>query len=111
MNDKIPLTETYAGLRTAEAFFEIKKSCKAMVDFINGHKGWTVFGWYHNKRGFINENRSLAGNGDNDEENKIEGDITFHVVSLVPTDRNYLDPGLAEGLELKNMKFDVSTLG
>mmetsp|Transcript_14699 Transcript_14699/g.27638 ORF Transcript_14699/g.27638 Transcript_14699/m.27638 type:complete len:393 (-) Transcript_14699:1573-2751(-) len=108
MNDKIPHTETYAGLRTSEAFFEIRESCKAVVDFINRNKGWTVCGWY--KRGVIND-RTLAGNGDNDEENKIEGDITFHVVSLVPTDRNYLDHGLAEGLELKNMKFDVSTLG
>jgi hypothetical protein len=109
MTDKIPHTEMYAGLRTSEAFFQIRDSCKAVLDFVNRNKGWTVCGWY--KRGVIN-GRTLAGNGDNDEEeNKIEGDITFHVVRLLPTERKYLNQSLEEGLGLKKLKFDVSTLG
>ena len=56
MNDKIPNMEMYhASLRAAEAFFEIRESCKAMVDFINRYKGG------QSVVGMIREESSIIG--------------------------------------------------
>ena len=45
-----------------------------------------------------------------DLEGKVEGDYSFHIIRLVPTNRNHLDPNHAKGITMNVEKFDVNTL-
>ena len=86
-------------------------------DFVNNNGGWTIIGWY--KRGGIND-KSLVGEsaseinrngaGTNNDEVVGSGQLHFHIVELLPTNRRILDSNTPEGRRLHRMKYDVSNL-
>lgn len=54
------------------------------IDHGNDNDGWTVFGWY--RKGQIDD-KILTGM--EDDTNKMEGPVTAHVVSIIPTNANF----------------------
>ena len=82
-----------------------------VINHINVNDGWTVVGWY--RRGMINDRSLVTGQhpNDNDNDNQVDaGDAHYHVVSLIPTDRAFLDKSSPIGIVLSTKRFDVNTL-
>ena len=87
------------------------------IDFINDNGGFTVIGWY--KRGQITDksltsakpsNNTLNHNSNDEEIHVDAGDISYHIVSVYPTNRDFLDPSKSLFDRLKRKKFDVMAI-
>ena len=90
------------------------------VDLINENGGFTILGWY--KRGSMNdkgltnsgnENTNSNTNHNNNNESAVQvdaGDISLHIVNIIPTNRDFLDNTTALGGRLHNLKFDPTTI-
>ena len=92
------------------------ESIQGCIPLINDNDGFTVVGWY--KRGIIND-KSLISQDKNtvgysnttDTESQIDsGDISSHIVQIIPSNRDFLDPTTTLGRELSELKFDVSKI-
>ena len=86
-----------------------------MIDFVNYYGGWTVVGWY--KRGVINDKSLLDSTNNasnyqsNNDNNEVgSGNLGFHIVQLIPTDRSLLDNRSEYGRELESLKYNVSNI-
>ena len=99
--------------------YEAIENC---IELINDNGGFTVTGWY--KRGSINDKGLIAppssnnSNGTNNGPNSNynngpevvqvdASDISYHVVSIIPTERDFLDITTEYGLQLNALKFDA----
>ena len=98
------------------ALWDIEDAVDRVKDFVNNNGGWTIIGWY--KRGAIKD-KSLVGesasesnrNGaTNNDEVVGSGQLHFHIVELLPTNRRFLDSNTPEGRRLHRLKYDVSNL-
>ena len=96
-----------------DAFDQMILQTEECVDKINLNDGFTVIGWY--KRGSINDrgqqaNRDNGGNNgfnNNVEAAQIEGgEISYHIVEILPTNQDFLDENSTLGTELNELKFD-----
>ena len=100
INGEIPGTCKLYALQTTEAAIHLYETIDNCIDLINTNGGFTVTGWF--KRGFINDRRLLAPhnnnnngansnfNNNNNNEDMIQvgaGEISSHVVNLIPTNR------------------------
>ena len=94
--------QTFEGTNT---YMDLKDSIKDVVQFINDNGGFTILGWY--RRGIITD-KLMAGI--TEETYTTEGDITFHIVSVSPTNKNLLDPTHHLGVALRARQFSVNTL-
>jgi hypothetical protein len=107
----IPGTVAIRSLQHTDDFFHMKDKISDVVTHVNNNGGWTVIGWYC--RGMIND-RALMGvmqPNENETDNQVDaGDANYHFVSVLPTDRAYLDRNSDLGRQLVALKFDVSTL-
>ena len=57
--------------------------------------------------------RGVSGNlnNNNDEEMQVEyGEISYHIVNIIPTNLDFLDRNTHLGGQLCNLKFDVTTI-
>ena len=99
------------------ALWDIEDAVVRVKDYVNNNGGWTIIGWY--KRGAIKDkslvgesasegNRNLGSNGN--DEVVGSGQLNFHIVELLPTNRRFLDPNTCEGMHLHRLKYDVSNL-
>lgn len=101
-------------LQMTDEMFDIEDHLEDIIAHINNNEGFTIVGWY--KRGVINDKSLVAarGNGsnaNNDSGIQVDnGDVNFHITTIMPTDRNLLDIGTAKGRILRDMKYDVSQL-
>ena len=93
------------------------------IALINDNGGFTVTGWY--KRGSINDkgliappsssNSNNTNNGSNSNHNHnapevVQVDssaISYHVVSIIPHDRDFLDSTTELGRELNALQVDA----
>ena len=98
------------------ALWDIEDAVDAVKDLVNNNGGWTIIGWY--KRGAIKD-KSLVGEsasesnrngGNNNDEVVGSGQLHFHIVELLPTNRRFLDSNTREGRRLHGLKYDVSNL-
>ena len=123
LTDVIPGSVKLYMLQITNAYIEIIESITNCVNLINENGGFTVIGWY--KKGLINDKSMIAakhtgvgtvsGSNNNntnvDEDIQVEsGEISYHIVHIIPTNKDFLDPNTRLGLRLKGKKFDVSTI-
>ena len=94
--------QTFDG---TDVVLDLKASIKDVVKFINENGGFTILGWY--RRGIITD-KLMAGI--TEETYTTEGDITFHIVSISPTNKNLLDPTHTLGVALRARQFSVNSL-
>eukprot|EP00957_Ditylum_brightwellii_P210762 15365360-Ditylum_brightwellii.AAC.1 len=92
-------------------------TCAGVVQCVNDNGGWTVVGWY--KHGMIN-NCTLIGNsnstsGHNNNSNEDihvdNGEINYHVVEVLPTNRNFLTSETSLYQRLSGLKYHVQRIG
>ena len=108
-------------LQLTEASMNMSNSVEACVDLINNNGGFTVLGWY--KKGLINDkslmttqalsnNTTNSDNYNNDDQvQQVDlGDVSYHIVSISPTNHDFLDHSTELGIQLINLKFNVSTI-
>ena len=118
LDSYIPSSVKIRHLRMTEAYFELLDKINQVVDFINRNGGWTVVGWY--KRGVIND-RALVGssgntagnfsNNSNNEDVRVDnGEINYHVVEVLPSNRSIITPVTVLNNTLNEMKFSVQTI-
>ena len=95
-------------------YWELESAIGDVVEFVNDNGGWIVVGWY--KRGSIKEWSLIESSTSNNSSNSNEDDtvgsghLNFHVVELTPTNQQLLDRNTLLGVELNELKFDVSRL-
>ena len=102
------------------ALWDIEDAVERVQNHVNDNGGWTIIGWY--KRGAIkdkslvgesaiggNANNSTANNNNNDDV-VGSGQLNFHIVELLPTNRRFLDSNTIEGQALQELKYDVMNL-
>ena len=102
-------------INASEYTEEIKKAIKAVLKLVNEDGGWTIIGWY--RRGLVQDKAMINhvelsekiknSDGRVEGDGKTEGDVTYHVTSIIPSKREYLDPDTEEGKRLKDTKFDT----
>ena len=116
MNGYIPGSVKVSALRmssNSDVFFDLEDSIEGVIDYVNNNGGWTTIGWY--KRGVITDKTLVTSgvttNANNDSSEQVDaGQLTYHVIELLPTDREILDKHSEKGQELQKLKYDVSQL-
>ena len=79
----------------------------ACVNFINNHGGFTVIGWY--KRGLIDD-KSLITLNNGENEQVQSGEVSHHIVSIMPSDRSFLERRSPLHTALTTRKFNVNNM-
>ncbi len=117
----IPGTCKLYMLQVTEASMNMFNALENCIELINNHGGFTVIGWYKkgliNDKGLIapNESANVGGsnsssnyNNNNEERVQVDsGDCNYHVVSISPTNRAFLDNSTDLGKELNALKYKV----
>jgi hypothetical protein len=100
-------------LRMTDAYFQLLDDIQEVVTYINTKGGFTVSGWY--KRGLINDKTLVEGatptnnNNVNNENAQVEsGEINYHIVSIQPTNRAFLNTRTDLAQDLRARKFNTS---
>lgn len=107
-NGSIPIDVRSSQLQATNAAFEMEDAIIKTVEYINNNGGWTIIGWY--KRGIIND-QSMIGMTEDGEQQKVDsGTVHFHIVSLLPSNRDFLNNSSDLGKALDNIKFNVRTI-
>ena len=116
LNGPIPGSCKLYHLQISHAFYAMCDSMKSCINLINQNGGFTVVGWY--KRGVISDKslisqdkNTIGYNSTTEADAQIDsGEICYHIVQIIPSDRDFLDPTTTLGSELSDLKFDVSTI-
>jgi hypothetical protein len=94
-------------------FFDLKAKMNECIQFINNNGSFTTVGWY--KKGIINDKTLLqtnsnSGSSNNNvtETNTIDGEISHHVVEVVPTNRAFRDKSSALYTNLNEKKWETN---
>ena len=115
LNGVIPGSCKLYHLQVTAAFFAMCECMKNCIDLINENGGFTIVGWY--KRGvisdksLISQDKNTIGYNTTESDSQIDsGDICYHIVQIIPSNREFLDSTTTLGEELSGLKFDVSTI-
>ena len=109
LNNVIPGSVKLYMLQITDAYNVLLDAITNCINYINQNDGFTVIGWY--KKGVINDKGLLAskvgnvgtssGNHNNsasDEEIQVDaGEISYHIVHHIQTNRELLDPNTMNG--------------
>ena len=112
-------------LQVTEASMNMFNALENCAQLINSQGGFTVVGWY--KKGLINDkslivvqNINNGGNAaggnsntnqynNNNETVQVEsGDVSYHIISISPTNRDFFYETTQLSAQLKDLKFHVS---
>mmetsp|Transcript_3325 Transcript_3325/g.4653 ORF Transcript_3325/g.4653 Transcript_3325/m.4653 type:complete len:232 (-) Transcript_3325:137-832(-) len=107
MDKPIPPNTKVTSLEQTLASQTLEEAIENCVDFINENGGFQVTLWY--SRGEIND-QSLIGLNAQDNTQVDSGRINYHIVSLLPMDRNLLNHTSEYGQLLHQLKFDVGSI-
>ena len=97
-----------------EAYVRLMEAIDECIGYVNRNGGFTVVGWY--KRGVINNKTLVAGAGNNSNHNNSDkvqidaGEISYHIVQIIPTNRSFLRSGSLLQLGLNRRKFNVNEI-
>lgn len=114
LSDRIPSSTRVSQLQTTKQYYDVKKCIQNIVQHINDNGGWTIVGWY--KRGCIKDKSLLevanqSSNNQSSESTMVgAGQLNYHMVEILPTDRDFLDRRTTKGMELHTLKYQVSNL-
>lgn len=110
----IPPEVAPSSLQGTDIGLDIEDSIISQVDFVNDHDAFTIVGWC--KRGIIND-QALVSSGDpktpgngNGEGRVVADDVTTHVVQILPTNRNILEPGSSLSNAYRTLRYNVQLL-
>ena len=101
MNASFPqsaIATTFHG--THQHTNKLRRAVKDCMEYVNANGGWTVIGWY--RCGMVND-QILVGNPDillAADETTMFGDITHHIVQIIPTDADFKTNKSAKSLVL-----------
>ena len=106
-------------LQLTEAFIHMFEAMERCIQLINSNGGFTVVGWY--KRGVINDkslitarnlsNTSNAALNTTEEDLHVDsGEISYHIVHISPTNKDFLDDSKVLGVRLNALKYNVSAI-
>ena len=105
MTGPFPPNLELSALEHTEASYKLKQCMKECIELINDNEGFEVVLWY--SRGEIND-LSLTGMNTGQEAEKTDsGKLNYHVVSIRPLEKDFLDPNTFLGDILAATKFDV----
>lgn len=128
MRGKLPGTCKLYMLQMTNAGIGMYESIENCIQLINNNGGFTVTGWY--KRGSINDKGLIAPpstnsngttnnsgssnsnyNNNNAEVVQVDAsDISYHVISIIPTNRDFLDNTKDLAIQLNALKFDAANI-
>ena len=127
LNGDIPGSVKLYMLQLTQASMDMFISVEECINLINDNGGFTIVGWY--KRGVINDRtivnaraangnnggsggNAIASNNNNDDQQAQvdSGDISYHIVSITPTNQNFFDRLSVLGQQLHQLKYDVSEI-
>lgn len=117
LNGDIPGACKLYMLQLTQAEMNLLECIDDCINLINRNGGFTILGWY--KRGIINDkslmtnhsNNNSSRNSNNEQDTQVDsGDISYHIVQIVPTNRAFLDDTTPLGRELNEAKFDVNQI-
>ena len=90
-------------------FWDIEDCILNVLHLINSNGGWTVIGWY--KRGAITDKSLLEVPLSNVVSTQVAaGQINYHIVQMMPTNKSFLVHGTALYRDLQRKKYNVSNL-
>ena len=79
------------------------------MNYINNNGGFTVVGWY--KRGLIDDKSLITLSKNKVEDEQVQsGEISYHIVSIMPTNSNFKNRLSAQSVALAALKFDVNEM-
>ena len=107
MSGPIPSNTLASTLEQSESSDAIEDALEECVDLINEKDGFTVVYWY--ARVEIND-QSLIGLNLRDDAHVNAGRLNFHIIQIIPTNRDFKSPEKLLGIRLNEMKFDVSKI-
>ena len=121
MKSDIPGSCKLYSLQLTQASMNLFEAADNCIELINDNGGFVTVGWY--KRGQItdksliaarnangtNGGNMMAGANNNNQEDMYvdSGDISYHIVQVLPSNQDFLDPTTELGKELEELKFDV----
>ena len=121
LKKEIPGSCKLYSLQLTQASIDLFEAAENCIQLINNNGGFVVVGWY--KRGQITDKSLIAarnlnglnggGNIGNNNNNNQEdmyvdsGEISYHIVQVIPTNEDFLDKNSALGMQLEDLKFDV----
>jgi hypothetical protein len=124
MNGDIPGSCKLYMLQVTEAAMNLFESLKNCIQLINNNGGFTIIGWY--KKGLINDKGLIAlqnndanggsggqqsnsmYNNNNDDTAQVDsGELSYHIVSILPTNRDFLHRSSQLGRELNDLKYNA----
>ena len=109
LKHRLPSTVTVSALIMTQQYFDIEDSIKNVVKFINENGGWTVIGWY--KRGVITDKSLLEVPSSNVVSNEVaSGQINYHIVQLLPTNKEFMKKDTVLYSQLQQKKYDTSQM-
>ena len=100
-----PQTVPVTSLEHTEASDKLEDAIENCVQIINDNDGFTVVMWY--SRGEINDKSLIGMNAANDEGQTDSGKINYHIIQILPTNREFLKRGNALSIALNESKFKV----
>jgi hypothetical protein len=126
MKGDIPGSCKLYMLQVTEAAMNLFDALENCIQLINNNGGFTVIGWY--KKGLINDkgliaprnNNATAGtagqqqsggnyNNNNDEAAQVDsGELSYHIVNILPTNRDFLHRHSQLGRELNDLKYNAT---
>jgi hypothetical protein len=116
LNSEIPGTCKLYILQMIEAAMNLYIKIENCINLINQNGEFTIIGWY--KRGSINDRGLTNGNNNSsnpnhNNENAVQvdtGDLSTHIVNIIPINQEFLDSTTVLGYQLDRMKFDPTTI-
>lgn len=126
MNGDIPGSCKLYMLQVTEAAMNLFDALENCIQLINNNGGFTVIGWY--KKGLINDkgliaprnNNATGGSGggqqsngnynnNNDDAAQVDsGELSYHIVNILPTNRDFLHRHSQLGRELNDLKYNAT---
>ena len=116
LNGDIPGSCKLYMLQLTDSSMQLIESIDDCIELINSHGGFTIVGWY--KRGQITDKSMITAvalnstsnqNYNNNQEtvHVDSGDISHHIVQIIPYNHDFLDKNTELGQKLHDLKFDV----
>ena len=100
----VPVT----ALEHTDASDNLEDSIEECSDLINNNGGFTVVVWY--SRGEINDKSLIGMNLEEEDAHADSGRMNYHIVQILPTNREFLNDGTTLNTMLKFRKFKVGDI-
>ena len=116
LNGEIPGSCKLYMLQLTDCSMTLFESIDDCIELINSEGGFCIVGWY--KRGQITDKSMITAVALNTSSNPSynnnpetvhvdSGDISHHIIQIMPNNHDFLDKNTELGKQLQDLKFDV----